>query len=566
MSSVYYAITFSRPFSSFGTWTGSGSGDGSGTQPGKPAEGNREASQANHKQHIGAYATWAAAAHPQTVTAQIGISYVDMEGAKKNLKAEAAGATFAALHDKAEAAWNQALGAIDVSGGTPANRRIFYTALYHSLMMPSIISDKDGRYLGFDGKIHEAAPGRLIYANYSGWDIYRDQMPLVALIAPKRAEDMAESIVLMDKQGGWIGRWPQMSVYTNIMAGSPLTTIIATTWLDGLHGFDINDAYAGMLRDATQAAPSGKPYQGQVGIDSINTLHYVPDDKVSYGSVSQLQEDSIAYASLYRVAKALGKTEDAKNLYQRSLYYRNLFDPQDRFFRPRDSDGQWVANFNPAQKNGHGFIEGSGWHYQWLAPADMAWLIHAVGRDEFNKRLTAFFDYKKPGWYGQYYNPYNETDLEAPFEFNFSGQPWKSQQAVRRVLSEVYTDTPGGIPGNDDCGAMSSWAVLSMMGIYTVDPASAAYELVSPVFPKIVIHLHAPYAGKEFTIETSTHPDTTPYIQTVELNGHAHTRNWISFQDISRGGTMRFVLGAAPEKAWGSAPADVPPSLSEEQP
>ncbi len=571
---VYYAIKFSRSFSSFGTWSGvankKGSGDAnesqSGAQPGAREKGSREASQTTDKQQIGAYATWDAAAAPQTVTAQIGISYVDLRGAKNNLKAEAAGATFVALHTKAEAAWNKALRVVDTSGGTPANRRIFYTALYHSLLMPNIISDEDGRYMGFDDKIHTAAPGRLIYANYSGWDIYRDEMPLVALIAPKRAEDMAESVVLMDKQGGWIGRWPQINVYTNIMAGSPLTTILATTWLDGLHGFDINDGYAAMLRDATQAPPASKPYQGEVGIDSINTLHYVPDDKVSYGSVAQLQEDTLAYASLYRLAKALGKTGDAANLYQRALYYRNLFDPQDKFFRPRDSNGQWVAHFDPAQKDGHGFIEGSGWHYQWLAPADMAWLIHAVGREEFNNRLTAFFNYKEPGWYPQYYNPYNETDLEAPFEFNFSGEPWKSQQAVHRVLSEVYTDTPDGIPGNDDCGAMSSWAVLSMMGIYTVDPASTAYELVSPVFPKIVIHLHAPYAGKEFTIETSAHPDSTPYIQSVELNGHTHTRNWISFKDMSNGGSMHFTLGAAPKKTWGAAPADAPPSLSREKP
>jgi predicted alpha-1,2-mannosidase len=320
-----------------------------------------------------------------------------------------------------------------------------------------------------------------------------------------------------------------------------------------------------MFRDATQAPPANKPYQGQTGIEWINSIHYVPNDKVEYGSVSQIQEDAIAYASLYRLAKALGKTEDAKKLHERALYYRNVFNPEDRFFRPRNADGKWVTGFDPAQ-DGHGFIEGSGWHYQWLAPADLAWLVNAMGPELFNQRLTKFFDYPKPGWFGQYYNPYNETDLEAPFEFNFSGRPWETQRVVRRVLRENYPDTPDGIPGNDDCGEMSSWAVMSMMGIYSVDPASLAYELSSPVFQKVVIHLRAPYKGKTFTIETSPDPEKNLYIQSVKLNGRAHSKNWIAFHDMSDGGSMRFELGASPNQSWGAAKQDAPPSLSDDNP
>jgi predicted alpha-1,2-mannosidase len=281
--------------------------------------------------------------------------------------------------------------------------------------------------------------------------------------------------------------------------------------------------------------------------------------------VSQIQEDAIAYASLYHLAKALGKADDAKMLYQRALDYRNVFDRRDRFFRPRNADGSWVANFDPSQEN-HGFIEGSGWHYQWFAPSDLAWLVKAVGKDEFNQRLTRLFSYQKLGWNGQYYNPYNETDLEAPFEFNFSGQPWHSQQAVRRVLKENYTNDPNGVPGNDDCGEMSSWAVMSMMGLYSVDPSSVAYELVSPLFPKIVLHLQAPYSGKTFTIETSSNPEANPYIQSVKLDGNAHKRNWISFRDIAAGGTLHFNLGDSPNRSWGAAAQDAPPSLSDSKP
>jgi predicted alpha-1,2-mannosidase len=556
---TYFAMTFSRPFSSFGTW------DGQSSQASAVlAADSRTVTQTTPKQWVGAYINWPAEAHAQTITAKVGISYVDQAGAINNLKEEAAGQGFSETRHKAETAWNKALSVIDVSGGTASNRRVFYTALYHSLMMPSIFSDADGRYPGFDNQIHNVAPGHLIYANFSGWDIYRSQLPLLALVEPQRMEDISQSIVEMYKQGGWIGRWPQINRYTNVMAGSPLTIALCTAWLDGLHGFDIKTAWQGMLEDATQAPPHGKPYQGEAGMQWINTLHYVPNDKVDYGSVSQIQEDAIAYASLYHLAVKLGKTSDAKMLYERALYYRNTFDPQDRFFRPRNSDGKWVDGFDPT--DGHGFIEGSGWHYQWLAPSDVAWLVKAVGPELFNRRLSEFFNYEQPGWFNQYYNPYNETDLEAPFEFNFSGKPWESQRVVRRVLTENYTDTPDGIPGNDDAGEMSSWAVLSMMGIYSVDPASLAYELVSPSFPRIVVNLQAPYTGKTFTIESSTNPETAPYIQGVQLNGRKDPRNWISFEDISAGGTLHFTLGSHPNHSWGAAPSDAPPSLSDVQP
>jgi predicted alpha-1,2-mannosidase len=557
---VYFVIEFSEPFTQFGTWNHAERSESDAL-----AASERSAAQTSEHQAIGAYVSWPAESHPHTITAKVGISYVDLDGARNNLKAESKAKDFATVHNEAKTAWNRALGTIEVSGGSPAERTVFYTSLYHSLLMPSIFSDADGRYLGFDNKIHQVDQGHQVYANYSGWDVYRSQMPLVAMIEPRRMEDMAQSVVLMYQQGGWIDRWPQMNVYTNVMAGSPLTVALATAWLDGLHGFDMKTAWEGMLKDATEAPSAGHPYQGQDGINWINKLHYAPDDKVSYGSVSQLQEDAIAYASLYRLAVALGKTDDAKMLYDRALYLRNVFNTDDHFFRPRNADGGWVANFDPMQEN-HGFIEGTGWHYQWMAPADMKWLVRAVGTDLFNQRLTSFFNYKYPSWYAQYYNPYNETDLEAPFEFNFSGRPWETQRVVRRVLNENYTATPDGIPGNDDCGEMSSWAVLSMMGIYSIDPASLAYELTGPVFPKIVVHLRAPYAGKSFTIESTGAGKNAPYIQSVTLNGHAHSQNWVSFRDIAAGGTLHFVLGAKPNTAWGAAPKDAPPSLSDVKP
>jgi predicted alpha-1,2-mannosidase len=557
---VYFVMLFDRPFSSFGTWSGKWI-DGQ-DRGGRVVAGGRAAEQSSHQQSSGAYASWAAENHDQTVTAKIGISYVDVGGAEKNIEAESAGSDFDTIRRDATRAWNKELGTIEVSGGSPKRRTVFYTALYHSLLMPSLFDDADGRYLGFDGNVHTVPTGHHVYANYSGWDIYRSEIPLLSMIEPQRMQDMAQSVVLMYEQGGWIDRWPQINLYTEDMVGSPLSIALATAWLDGLHGFDMNEAWQGMLKDATEAPPPDHPYVGEEGIEWINKLHYLPANKITYGSVAMTQEYSLAYASLYRLAVALGKTNDAKRMYDRALYYRNLFDPEDMFFRPRNADGTWVPGFNPSQDS-HGFVEGTGSHYRTFAPADLGWLVKTFGQERFNVSMAEFFNYPVPGWYGHYYNPYNETDLQAPFVFNFSGHPWKSQQVVRRVLNENYTDAPDGVPGNDDCGAMSSWAVLSMMGIYSVDPASLAYELVSPVFPKIVVHLHSPYAGTSFTITTTDHPETTPYIQHVMLNGREHTRNWIAFHDITDGSALHFNLGATPDKHWGATAEDAPPSLSD---
>ena len=560
---VYFVMQFDRPFTSFGTWFGKWVDDQD--RGGTVVEGGRATEQTTHQQSTGAYASWAASQQPQSVTAKIGISFVDVAGAEKNLQAEAVGRDFATIRRDADRAWNKELSTIEVSGGSPERRTVFYTALYHSLLMPSLFDDADGRYLGFDSKIHTIPTGHHVYANFSGWDIYRSEMPLLSMIEPQRMQDMAQSVVLMYEQGGWIDRWPQINLYTEDMDGSPLSIALATAWLDGLHGFDMKTAWEGMLKDATKAPPPDRQYVGEEGVEWMNTLHYLPADKVTYGSVAMTQEYTLAYASLYRLAVALGKTNDAKRMYDSALYYRNLFNPEDDFFRPRNADGTWVPGFNPAQDS-HGFVEGTGWHYRSFAPADIGWLVKTFGQEHFNASMTEFFDYPVPGWYGHYYNPYNETDLQAPFVFNFSGQPWKSQQVVRRVLKENYTDTPDGVPGNDDCGAMSSWAVLSMMGIYSVDPPSLAYELVSPVFPKVVVHLQTPYAGTAFTITTTKSPDTTPYIQNVTLDGRAHHRNWITFHDITDGGTLHFDLGATPNRQWGSAAQDAPPSLSDAPP
>ncbi len=547
---VYFVMTFNHPFNTFGTWTGN-----------HQTAGSRAVTQLHQKGWVGGWVSWPAAAHKRKITMRIGISYVDLRGAENNLNHSAAHESFSAAYHKARNLWNKALGVIRVHGGTPGEQIVFYTALYHSLLMPSIFSDADGRYIGFDNKIHHVAPGHDIYCNYSGWDIYRSEFPLLCLVAPKQTQDMCQSIELMYRQGGWIDRWPQIHGYTNVMCGSPLTTCAATAWIDGLHGFDMSALWQGMVKDATQAPPPGRPYGGESNINWINKIHFDPNNHEGYGSVSQIQEDCVAYASMHYLARALDKPRAAALFKARALYFRNVFDPKDGFFRPRNSNLSWVQPFNPSQQ-WHGFIEGSGWHYQWLAPQDMAWLVHAVGTARFNRRLETFFSYRQPGWFGKFYNPYNETDLEAPFDFNFSGKPWRTQWAVRKVLRQNYTLSSNGVPGNDDCGEMSSWAVMAMMGIYSVDPASGAYEICSPVFHKVTLHLQSPYSGGKFVVTGSARPIENPYIEGVKLNGSRLNRCWIPVSAITHGGRLDFHLGATPNRTWATAPADRPPSLT----
>ena len=335
---VYFVMQFDRPFSSYGTWFGNWvEGQDRG---GKVAEGSRAAEQSSYQQNAGAYATWPASKTEQTVTAKIAISYVDSAGAERNLQTEAADSDFDTTRRNAENAWNKELSNIEVSGGSPERRTVFYTALYHSLLMPSLFDDADGRYLGFDGKVHTVAAGHHVYANFSGWDIYRSEIPLLSMIEPQRMQDMAQSVVLMYEQGGWIDRWPQINLYTEDMDGSPLSIALATAWLDGLHGFDIQKAWEGMMRDATEAPPPNRPYVGEEGVEWINKLHYLPADKVTYGSVAMTLEYSLAYASLYRLGVALGKTSEAQRMYDRALVYRNVFDPEDNFFRPAMPTGR----------------------------------------------------------------------------------------------------------------------------------------------------------------------------------------------------------------------------------
>ncbi len=547
---IYFVMRFDQPFTAYGSWSGTTVSDGS-----------RAASQTDeHQPGIGVYVRYPSGV-TKPVTARIGVSFVDAAGARANLQREVGGKSFGDVQKQAARDWDRELGVLTVDGGSADQRVRFYTSLYHALLMPNVFSDEDGRYLGFDAKVHQAPSGHAVYANYSGWDIYRTEVPLLALIEPQRLEDMCQSIVDMYQQGGWIDRWPQANTYTNVMCGSPLTIAMATAWNAGLHGFDINSAYEGMFKDATQRPPPGKPYAGESNVQYMDQVGYIPDDKEGYGSVAQTEEDCIAYSALASVAASLGRTGDADYLKKRALFYRNLFDPDTKFLRPKLLNGQWQGPFDPAQENG--YVEGSAWHYRWLAPQDVAGLITLMGGDDaFNTQMDQFFSYTKPVWDDHFYNPYNETDLEAPFLYDFSGTPWKTQARVRELQADAYKITPDGVPGNDDCGTMSSWYVLSAMGLYAVDAGRPVYELCSPLFPKVTLRLSQPYKGRTFVVSAPAASDDNAYVQSVRLGNADLPHCWLPTDAITQGGSLTFALGASPNKTWGASPENRPPSLS----
>ncbi|MCA1595829.1 MAG: glycoside hydrolase family 92 protein, partial [Chloroflexi bacterium] len=346
-------------------------------------------------------------------------------------------------------------------------------------------------------------------------------------------------------------RWPQNNTYTNVMCGSPLTTALVTTWNAGLHHFDLQSVYPGMWKDGTEAPPPGKPYGGEAGIDWLNRIGYVPNDKVDYGAVSQTEEDCIAYSALANLARELGKPADAATMTTRALDFKRLFDPTTGFMRPRNADGSWQAPFDPTQQNG--YVEGTAWEYLWLAPQDVSGLIRLIGGDDaFNAKLDQFFQ-------GGHYDPYNEPDLQAPFLYDYSGAPWKSQEQVRKVLASVYHTTPNGIPGNDDCGTMSSWFIFASMGFYPVDPGVPAFEMVNPLWTRVTIHLPSPHPGRTFVVAGGG----GAYVNGASLNGKTLPGPWFSEAAMLSGGSLLVRSVAAPDKSWGAAPANRPPSLEQ---
>jgi len=531
---TYFAAKFSKPFSSYGTWNGEKIYHGCSSQSGND---------------IGAYINYSTS-EEEVIEAKVGISYVSMEQALLNLEEEIPGWDFDEVREEARNVWNEMLHKIEVEGGSEKEKIKFYTALYHCLLMPHVFSDVNGLYIGMDDNIYRAE-NYTHYATFSLWDTFRSEHPLLTLILPEIQNDMIKSLIDQYEHGGWFPKWPMLNRYTNCMIGDHATAVIVDSYLKGIRNFNASKAYEGMRKSAMELPPENHDYEGRVGLPYYLRYGYVPYDNLSQ-SVSRTLEYAYDDWCLAQMAKALGRKEDYNLFMERANHYRNLFDPVTKFMRPRYSDGTWKKFFIPGSWKG--FTEGNAWTYTWFVPHDVYGLINLMGKDTFIKRLDHFFKrFAYPAWYMPFSHYWhgNEPDEHVPYFYNYAGEPWKTQYIVRKIMDELYDITASGIPGNDDCGQLSSWYVFSAMGFYPVCPGNTSYQIGSPIFSKIVIHLDSQYYdGDEFIIIARNVSEENKYIQSMTLNGIPLNRTWIDHSEIVNGGTLIFEMGDNPKYSW----------------
>ena len=429
----------------------------------------------------------------EQIEVRMGVSFVSMANARENLDAEQQGLSFADIRRKARGTWEKTLSRVTVEGGTEAQKRVFYTALYHSQLHPNILQDVNGQYPEMEnGRTGHTKGNR--YTVFSLWDTYRNVGQLETLLYPDRQLDMVRSMVDMYKEWGWMPKWELFGRETWTMEGDPAIPFITDTYLKGLRDFDINTAYEAFTRSANLP---GKDNKMRPDNDPYLAKGYVPmgvyaADESGDNSVSHALEYYIADYALGRLAHALGKTADAKKYYARSLGYKNYYSKETGTLRPLMKDGSFLSPFDPEAgadfSNAPGFHEGSAWNYTFYVPHDVKGLARLMGGDrKFVNKLQMVFD-------KGLYDPANEPDIAYPYLFSyFKGEEWRTQKEVSRLLAKYFTDKPDGIPGNDDCGTMSAWAIFSMMGLYPDCPGSPHYTLTTPTFDRVTLHLDKRY-------------------------------------------------------------------------
>jgi predicted alpha-1,2-mannosidase len=563
---VYFAAKFDRAFTSSGTW-GGGTADAVSAHARHVPAPKRSHTTQGSGVVAGGYLTFDTTANP-VVGVQVAISYVSEDGARANLRAEDAGFAFDRTAKTARSAWNGQLGKIQAHGGTPAEQRTFYTALYHSLLHPSLFSDADGRYPGFDGKLHTVPRGHAQYTDFSGWDIYRSQIPLIALLDPAQASDMATSLLNAGDQMGWLPKWPVANGESGVMNGDPADAILAGAWAFGAHGFDARHAVDEMVHGAKG---SGAPGQGWYMERPSNAGYlangYVPNTQAdSISPVPNGASETLEYAlgdfAISRLAGAVGRNDIAGAFTKSSQNWANLFDTATGYIRPRDGDGAFPPGDPLATGGGFGqtgFQEGNAAQYTWMVPQNLAALIAGMGgRDAARARLYQFFGQLNAGpnepneWAG------NEPNLGTPWAYDSVGAPWQTQSTVRAIMAQLYGPTPGGEPGNDDLGALSSWYVWAAMGIYPQTPGVPMLVLGTPLFDHVTVTAGN---GRRIEITAPGAGDANPYVRSLRVDGRPSTHTWLMLAD--RPGTTRldFTVGAQPNRGWGTGASDAPPSF-----
>ncbi|MDQ2846937.1 MAG: GH92 family glycosyl hydrolase [Actinomycetota bacterium] len=489
-----------------------------------------------------------------TLLAKVGISYTSDTNARANLATEIPAWSFTGVRTAPQSSWNDMLSKIEIAGGTHAQQVQFYTALYHSLLHPNVFSDVNGQYMGMDNKVQTAPDGHAQYANYSGWDIYRSQVQLASIVAPHETSDSITSMLNDYDQSGMLPKWALNNGESYVMVGDPADPIIAGAYAFGARGFDSQHALSAMITEATQTN-NIRPAQS-----TRDTYGYIPYDLNYgccnfYGPVStQLEYDSADYA-IASMANTLGNHSAYAQFAARAQDWQNVFNPATGYAQAKLANGQWVPGFTPSTSTG--MVEGTSAQYTPMVPFNLRALIAAKGGNAaYGKYLDSLFtSYTSPS--GTNADLSNEPSIEIPWEYDYIGMPWKTQQTVRAAQQQLYFNAPVGQFGNDDLGAMSSWYVWSNLGLYPETPGSGTLAIGSPTFPLAEIHLGN---GKTVTSTAPKAAPNAPYVQRLTVNGTAWDKPWTTYDKIANGGTIDFDLGTKPNTSWGAAASAGPPS------
>lgn len=489
-------------------------------------------------EHIGIFGEFDTRKGEQ-VELKVGISYVDAEGAKRNFDAEVADKNFNKVRKEAFEQWNNALAKVEVEGCTDVDKRIFYTALYRTMLEPRIHTDVDGRYVGGDFKVHQSDEEFVKRTLFSGWDVFRSQMPLQTIINPSVVNDVICSLMEQARTSGrqYYERWELFNSYTGCMLGNPALSVLADAYAKGIRNYDVEEAYRYAVNSSAEFG------NGELGYT------------VSGTSISHTLEYAYFDWCIAQLAKALGKSEDVETYMLKSQAWRNLFDDEKGWFRPRKADGEWEEwPENARTKEWYGCMEATPYQQGWFVPHDIDALAEKLGGKELAVAdLKNFFE-KAPAdmHWNAYYNHANEPVHHVPFMFNRLGAPHLTQYWSRFICRQAYADKVEGIVGNEDAGQMSAWYVLAAMGLHPVCPGEERIEITSPVFESVTISLDKEYAqGGKFVVRALDNSPENVYIQSAKLNGEPYNKCYINFSDIAAGGELELQMGAEPNPEWG---------------
>ena len=498
----------------------------------------------------------------EVILVKTGISSANIEGAMKDLNSEIPNWNFEKIKNDASISWRKELIKIKIEASDNNLKETFYTALYHTMLAPNLFSDLNGNFKGADSLVHNAKSYNQ-YTVFSLWDTFRAEHPLFTIIEKNLVNDFIKSMLAHYEEAGLLPVWELEGNETNTMIGYHAVPVIADAILKGFHGFNINEAYEAMKKSAMQ---------DHFGLKYYKKLGYVPADKENE-SVSKTLEYSYDDWCIAQISRLLHKKNDYKLFMNRAGNYKNLFDPSTKFMRGKESNGNWIKNFDPRYSNHRNdvYTEGDAWQWNWFVPQDVNGLIKLMGGNEnFTQKLDSLFNQSPviegsnaspdiSGMIGQYAQG-NEPSHHIAYLYNYAGKPWKTQEIVRKICETLYTDSTNGLCGNDDCGQMSAWFVFSSLGFYPVNPADGIYVIGSPMFNKVSINVGK---GKYFTVIAKNASKENKYIQSAKLNGKKLDRTYIYHREIMNGGNLIFTMGNKPNKKWGSNKKDFPPSMKE---